>query len=90
VSANFFVRSFQFVSIYQRRQRRGRLRKEDKSQPKANPKRKMNPLIKRVIIIFILLAHCLVTYSVETETCTNPDCAGVRVISEEELKTYEN
>jgi competence protein ComGC len=48
----------------------------------------MNPLIKLVIIL-VLLAHCLVTYSVETETCTNPDCAGVRVITEEELKTYE-
>lgn len=46
----------------------------------------MNSLIKLVIL---LLAHCLVVYSVETGTCANPDCEGVRVITEEELKTYE-
>lgn len=46
----------------------------------------MNSLIKLVIL---LLAHCLVAYSVETGTCANPDCEGLRVITEDELKTYE-
>lgn len=46
-------------------------------------------MMKLVRLTILLLTFCVAAYSVETETCVNPDCEGVRVITEEELKTYE-